>query len=45
MLALPGMRAFSLTARREGGGVSCDADGGFVGGVPLLQTPKAVRTQ
>lgn len=30
MLAMPGMRSFSLAATREGGGVSCDVDGVFV---------------
>ncbi len=41
MFAMPGLRAFALAARREGEGVSCDADGVFVGGVPLLQSPGA----
>jgi len=41
MLALPGMRAFSLASRRGGEGVSCDAHGVFVGGVPLLNAPSA----
>ncbi len=36
MLPLPGLRGFSLSAGRTSGGVSCDADGVFVGGVPLL---------
>jgi SCP1.201-like deaminase len=35
MFAMPGLRAFSLAARGRGG-VSCDADGVFVGDVPLL---------
>jgi len=36
MLPLSGLRAFSLSAGRTSGGVSCDADGVFVGGIPLL---------
>lgn len=39
MLAMSGMRAFSLAAMRGSEGVSCDADGAFAGGVPLLQPP------
>jgi hypothetical protein len=39
MLAMPGLRAFSLAAKRGSEGVSCDANGVFVGGVPLLQPP------
>lgn len=41
MLAMPGLRAFSLAAKRSGEGVSCGADGVFVGDVPLLQPPGA----
>jgi hypothetical protein len=43
MLAMPGMRAFSLAAKRGSEGVSCDASGVFVGGVPLLRPPSAER--
>ncbi len=43
MLAMPGLRAFSLAAKRGAEGVSCDADGVFIGGVPLLQSPSAER--
>ena len=43
MLAMPGMRAFSLAAKRGNEGVSCDASGVFVGGVPLLHPPSAER--
>jgi hypothetical protein len=39
MLAMPGLRGFSLTAKRGARGVSCDADGVFVGDIPLLQRP------
>jgi hypothetical protein len=41
MFAMPGMRAFSLAARRGDGGVSFDADGVFVGDVALLKRSKA----
>lgn len=41
MLAMTGLRAFALAAKRGSEGVSCDADGVFVGGVPLLQPPDA----
>lgn len=41
MLAMPGLRAFSLAAKRGSEGVSCGADGVFVGGVPLLKPPGA----
>jgi hypothetical protein len=41
MLAMPGLRAFSLAAKRGACGVSCDADGVFVGDIPLLQRPGA----
>ncbi len=37
MLAMPGLRAFSLAAARGIGGVSCDAQGVFIGDVPLLR--------
>jgi hypothetical protein len=37
------MCAFSLASRRGGEGVSCDADGVFVGGVPLLRPPSAEK--
>jgi hypothetical protein len=40
MFAMPGLRAFSLTARGQGG-VSCDADGVYVGDVPLLTCSQA----
>ena len=43
MLAMPGMRAFSLAAKRGNEGVSCDASGVFVGGVPLLRPPSAEK--
>jgi hypothetical protein len=38
MTTMPGLRAFSLSAK--GRGVSCDADGVFVGDVALLQRLK-----
>jgi hypothetical protein len=41
MLAMPGLRTFSLAAKPGSEGVSCDAQGVFVGGVPLLQAPTA----
>jgi hypothetical protein len=41
MFAMPGLRGFSLTATRESDGVSCSADGVFIGDVPLLQLPDA----
>src|SRR4029077_12080839 len=37
MVAIPGLRAFSLSQSRDDGRVSCDAQGVFVGGVPLLR--------
>ena len=37
MLAMPGMRGFVLAATRGRGGVSCDANGVFVGDVALLK--------
>lgn len=37
MLVLRGMRAFSLSAARDDRGISCDAQGAFVGNVPLLK--------
>ena len=37
MLAMPGLRAFSLSAGQDSGGVSCNARGVFVGDVPLLE--------
>jgi SCP1.201-like deaminase len=46
MLAMPGMRTFSLAARGRGG-ISCDADGVFVGDVaPLVrkQSPYTAGT-
>ena len=43
MLAMPGLRTFSLAAKRGSEGVSCDAHGIFVGGVPLLHPPSAER--
>lgn len=39
MLAMPGLRAFSLVAKRGSGGVSCDAQGVFIDDVALLQRP------
>jgi hypothetical protein len=39
MTTMPGLRTFSLAARGHGG-VSCDADGVFVGDVALLQRLK-----
>jgi hypothetical protein len=36
MLALPGLRAFSVSADRASGGICCGPDGVFVGNVPLL---------
>jgi len=41
MLAMLGSRAFSLAAGRGNGGLSCDADGVFVGDVPLLKRSEA----
>ena len=43
MLAMPGLRAFSLARKRAAEGVPRDADGVLVGGVPLLQTPADKR--
>jgi hypothetical protein len=37
MLTLRGLRAFSLSATGDDGGISCDAQGAFAGGVPLLE--------
>src|ERR1700730_12690309 len=37
MLAMPGLRVFSLSGDREVGRVSCSANGVFVGEVPLLE--------
>jgi hypothetical protein len=37
MFVVPGLRVFSLAAGRDSGGVSCDAHGVFVDGVPLLR--------
>jgi hypothetical protein len=37
MFAMPGLRAFSLSAERTSNAVSCGARGVFVGDVPLLQ--------
>ena len=42
MLAMPGLRAFSLSAGRVSGGVSFDTDGIFVGDVPLLTRSREV---
>jgi hypothetical protein len=42
MFAMPGLRAFSLVADRDGGGVSCGAQGVFVDGVPLLRREREV---
>jgi hypothetical protein len=41
MFAMSGMRVFSLAATRGSGGVSCGADGVFIGDVRLLQSPDA----
>jgi len=41
MFAMPGLRAFSLAAGRDSGGVSCDGHGVFVGDVALLQRERA----
>ena len=41
MLAMPGLRGFALAAKPGSEGVSCDARGVSVGGVPLLQPPGA----
>jgi hypothetical protein len=41
MLAMPGLRTFALAAKPGSEGVSCDARGVSVGGVPLLQGPGA----
>ena len=38
MLAMPGLRAFSLSPSRNSDGVSCDTNGVFVGGIPLLKS-------
>jgi hypothetical protein len=37
MLELRGLRAFSISASRDAGRISCDAQGAFAGGVPLLK--------
>jgi hypothetical protein len=37
MLVLRGLRAFSLSASRDAERISCDGQGAFVGGVPLLK--------
>ena len=37
MLAMPGLRSFSVSAEREPGRVSCSTMGLFVGNVPLLE--------
>jgi hypothetical protein len=37
MFAMPGLRVFSLAAGSDSGGISCDAHGVFVDGVPLLR--------
>ena len=42
MLAMTGLRAFALAAKRGSEGVSCDADGVSVGGVPLLRPPGVI---
>ena len=41
MLAMPGLRVFSLAAKQGSEGISCDVDGVFVGGIPILQPPGA----
>lgn len=41
MFAMPGLRAFSVSADREVDGVSCSANGLFVGSIPLLQKHSA----
>jgi SCP1.201-like deaminase len=42
MLMLRGLRAFSLSATGDDGGISCDAQGAFAGGVPLLERANVV---
>ena len=42
MLAMPGLRAFSLAASQHSCGVSCEANGVFVGEVPLLTRSREV---
>lgn len=37
MLAMPGMRAFSLATKRQAGRVSCSEAGVCVGHIPLLE--------
>jgi hypothetical protein len=44
MLAMPGLRVFSLSPSRDSEGVSCDANGMFIGGVPLLKSAYARTT-
>jgi hypothetical protein len=41
MLAMPGLRAFSLAEKQGSEGVSCGAYGVFAGGIPLLEAPDA----
>lgn len=41
MLAMPGLRVFWLAAKQGSEGISCDVDGVFVGGIPILQPPGA----
>lgn len=38
MLAMPGMRGFAVSAAQSADGVSCNAQGVFVGPIPLLET-------
>ncbi len=45
MLAMSGLRAFSLAAKRASGAMSCGVNGVFVGGVPLLQAAAGAKRQ
>ena len=38
MLAMPGVRTFSLSPGRDSNGVSCDTNGAFVAGISLLKS-------
>ena len=44
MLAMPGLRAFSLAAKPETGGVSCNEQGVFIGHIPLLEQARGLWT-
>lgn len=37
MLAMPGVRGFAVSAAQSADGVSCNAQGVFVGHIPLLE--------